>query len=366
MPAMTTRGGALIRSLPCILVAGALSLQPGRALAQSDEQRSAARALATDGASAFNEGRFAEAVDLFNRAEALVHATPHLLYLARSYEKQGQLVRAREAYMKIVKEPLAENAAKIFLDTKTNAERELAAIEPRLSSLAIKLEGGEQARDAAVLVDGVPLAAVLIGVSRPIDPGEHRIEAGASGFRAEPQTLKLAEGEKKSITLKLIADPNAKSLVPSAEPAAAPAAASPAATRASPTVDSGPSAPPDDNSGLRTASYVAFGVGIVGLGAGTLFTLQSSSKRSDADAKFEECGGASGCTNNNPLSAEVAELDDDARSALTLGIIGFAVGGVGIAAGTGLLIASSGDEGKESAGVTPWVGLGSAGVRGRF
>ena len=213
MPAMKTPGGALIRSLPLLLLTGSLSLAPGKALAQSDEQRSAARALATDGATAFNENRFADAVDLFNRAEALVHATPHLLYLARSYDKLGQLVRAREAYMKIVKEPLAPNAAPIFQDTKTKAEQELRAIEPRLASLAIKVEGGEQAKDVAVLLDSTPIAAVLIGVSRPIDPGEHKIEAGAQGFRAEPQTIKLAEGEKKSITLKLIADPSARPLL---------------------------------------------------------------------------------------------------------------------------------------------------------
>ena len=364
---MKTPGGALIRPLHLLLVAGSLALVPARALAQTDEQRAAARALATDGATAFNEGRFKDAVDLFNRAEALVHATPHLLYLARSYDKLGRLVRAREAYLKIVKEPLAPNAPQVFQDTKNSAEQELRAIEPRLATLAIKVEGAEQAKDVAVLVDGAPIPAVLIGVSRPIDPGEHKIEAGATGFRAEPQTLKLAEGEKKSITLALIADPNAKALVPGAEPAAAAEPAPEAgAPQSSPVVDQGPSQPPSGNSGLRIASYVAFGVGVVGLGAGTFFTLQSSSKRRDADAKFEECGGASGCTNNNPLSAEVAQLDDDARSALTLGIVGFAVGGVGLAAGTALFIMSSAGDSKESASITPFVGLGSAGVRGSF
>ncbi len=366
MRPMNTLGRARVRPFPWLVLAGSLVLAPARALAQSDEQRSAARALATEGATAFNEARYGDAVDLFNRAEALIHATPHLLYLARAYDKLGQLVRAREAYMKIVREPLADSAPKIFQDTKSKAEQELRAIEPRLANLAIKLEGGEKAKDPAVLVDGSPLAAVLIGVSRPIDPGEHKIEAGAEGFRAEPQTVKLGEGERKSLTLKLIADPNARALVPSAEPAAEPKAVAPAAAASSPAVDRGPSQPSGDNSGLRIASYVAFGVGVVGLGAGTFFTLQSSSKRSDADAKFEECGGASGCTNNNPLSAEVEELDNDARSALTLGIVGFAVGGVGLAAGTALFIASSGGESKDSAGVTPWVGLGSAGVRGRF
>ena len=98
--------------------------------------------------------------------------------------------------------------------------------------------------EATVLVDGSPLAAVLIGVSSPIDPGEHKVEAGAEGFRAEPQTVKLAEGERKSITLKLIADPNAKALVPSAVPATALPFATRAAARRTLSCSSWPTASP--------------------------------------------------------------------------------------------------------------------------
>jgi hypothetical protein len=126
--------------------------------------------------------------------------------------------------------------------------------------------------------------------------------------------------------------------------------------------------PAADKSGLRIGSYVALGVGVVGLGLGTVFTLQSSSKRSDADEKFEECGGETGCTQSNPLSAEIDTLDKDAKSAMTIGIIGFAVGGVGIAAGATLFVLSMDDENKASTAprMQAFVGLGSAGVRGQF
>jgi hypothetical protein len=339
----------------------------GVAGAQTDDQRAAARQLATDGAAAFNEGRYQDAVDSFTKAESLVHAPPHLLYLARSYEKLGQLVKAREAYLKVIKENLPANAPQAFHDSQAKAAEEVKAIEPRLAGLVVKVEGGEGGKDLAVLVDGVPIPAVLIGVSRPVDPGEHKIEGGADGFRAEAQSVTLAEGEKKSIVLTMIADPNAKSPVPSAPPPeAAPIVATSAAPTASPTTDQGVK-PSEDKSGLRIGSYVAFGVGVLGLGAGTFFTLQSASKRSDADDKFEECGGESGCFNGNPLSDEVASLDDDARTAQTLGIVGFAVGGVGIAAGTVLFIMSSDSkEQTASASIRPYVGLGSAGLTGKF
>jgi hypothetical protein len=367
---MRRLGAASRRSLSAVLLAGMMNVAflsaAGVASAQTDDQRAAARQLATDGAQAFNEGRYQDAVDSFTKAESLVHAPPHLLYLARSYEKLGQLVKAREAYLKVIKENLPANAPQAFHDSQSKAAEEVKAIEPRLAGLAVKVEGGEGGKDLAVLVDGVPIPAVLIGVSRPIDPGEHKIEGGADGFRAEPQTVTLAEGEKKAIVLTMLADPNAKSPAPSAPPPeAAPIIATSApASNTPPAADQGVNSG-EDKSGLRIGSYVAFGVGVLGLGAGTFFTLQSASKRNDADEKFEECGGESGCFNGNPLSKEVSDLDDDASSAQTLGIIGFAVGGVGLAAGTVLFIMSA-DSKEETASVRPYVGLGSAGLTGKF
>jgi hypothetical protein len=212
---------------------------------------------------------------------------------------------------------------------------------------------------------------ILVGAARPIDPGEHKIEAGGTDLRAPAQTVKLAEGERKSIVLKVDSAPGAAPLIAVAQ-APAPAASAPApsaapgpATSAAP-VDKGPSAPADDNSGLRIGSYVAFGVGVAGLAVGTIFTMQSASKRKDADSKFEECGGEAGCRAENPLSEEADALDRDADSAMTLGIVGFAVGGVGIATGATLFILSSGSSNENATGVEPYVGFGTAGVKGRF
>ena len=345
-----------------------LSLSSLPAHAQNDEQRAAARSFATEGAKAFNEGRFKDAVDLFGRAETLVHAPPHLLFLARSHAKLGEFVKARENYLKVVREPLAANAPQAFVDAKTAAEQEVRDVEPHIASLTIRVEGGAGASDVAVLLDGQPVASVMIGAPRPIDPGTHKVEAGGTGFRAAPQSVALKDGESKVVVLKLEAVEGAAPLVaPPAGTEPAAAAASPGATTASPTSDHGVSTP-EDKSGLRIGSYVALGVGVVGLGAGTFFTLQSSSKRSDADEKFEECGGETGCTSDNPLSSEVDALDNDARSAMTLGIVGFVVGGVGIAAGATLFVLSMDDGASASTEprVSAFVGLGGAGLRGRF
>jgi len=348
----------------------ALVSVPGPASAQSDQERTAARSLATEGATAFEQERFQDAADLFGKAESLMHAPPHLLFLARSEAKLGRLVRAREAYLKVVKETLPSSAPKAFRDAQAAAASELKQVEPKIANLTLLVEGGDAATDVAVTVDGNVLPAVLVGVPQPLDPGAHRVEAGATGLRAAPQTLTLTDGEKKSVVLTLTAAPGAGPLVaaaatPTAAPAAPPA---PAPVATAPAAGGPPAADRHEGSsksGLRIGSYVGFGVGALGLIGGTVFTLQSASKRKDADKKFAACGGDAGCTVGNPLSGEVDQLDHDANSARTLGIVGFALGGVGVAAGVTLLILSSGAD-EEHASVVPWLGPGSAGVRGRF
>src|SRR3954453_35629 len=91
-----------------------MSLAEPSALAQSDDDRAGARVAATEGVKALNEKRFAEAADLFSRAESLVHSPVHLLYLARAQEKLGRLVQARENYTKITREKYAPDAPDAF------------------------------------------------------------------------------------------------------------------------------------------------------------------------------------------------------------------------------------------------------------
>ncbi len=119
---------------------------------------------------------------------------------------------------------------------------------------------------------------------------------------------------------------------------------------------------------MRIGSYIGFGVGAVGIGLGTVFVLKSASNRKDADeaaaALDAQCGNL--CDATSPEAKNVAALDDDARSAKTLGIIGYVVGGVGVAAGVTLFVLSAQKDEPQAAFVAPYVGLGAVGVRGAF
>jgi hypothetical protein len=346
------------RSAASVLVVTALFAATPPAAAQSDEQRAAARSIAIEGAKAFSEGRYQDSLDLFQRAESLVHAPPHLLYQARAQEKLGHVIKAHELYLKISREKLNDNAPQAFRDAQAAALDGARQLEPKIAYLTVQLQG-DGGKPVDVTMDGEPVPPALIGVPRPVDPGEHRIQGKGIGLLAAPQVLTLAEGARSAVTL-----------VFEAAPVTTPATPAPATTPAAPTE---PAAPPRDagtssgSPGLRYASYGAFGVGVVGVALGTVFGLKSRSDRSDADKLYsEKCRPA--CDKTGPDAKQIASLDDSARSAMTLSIVGFSVGGAGAAAGVVLFLMSNkhGETPEHGVSIRPWFGLGSAGVSGRF
>lgn len=368
---------AATRPIGALAVLLAALAAAGPAAAQTDEQRASARALATEGAAAFNEGRYKDSADLFARAESLMHAPPHLLFLARSYNKNGQVVKARETYMKIVKEQLPPSAPQAFRDAQTAAQDELRAVEPRIAKLTIQVTGAEDVKDLSVSVDGAPIPSVMIGIAQPVDPGEHKVTAVATGKRAQPQSVSLKEGERSALTLKLEADASAVAppavgvaTVPGAAAGAAPPVGAPApettAPPGTPTSDQGVSS---GGSGMRIASYAALGVGAIGLGVGTVFMLSAKSKFDDSNALYDKCPVMNGKHVCGDDQARIEDLDSEGSSARTLGIVGFAVGGVGLATGITLLVLSSGQSSSASASAAHWVpvvGPNYAGVSGTF
>jgi hypothetical protein len=354
-----------------LLAAGlglALCAMPGSAGAQTEEERAGARAAATEGAKAFRDEQWQDAVDLFQRAESLVHAPPHLLYMARAHEKLGNLVKARELYNKITREKLAPGSPDAFRQAQVDAAEGLKGIEPRLARLTVKVEGPADV-SYQVAMDGEEVPSALVGIARPVDPGDHEITVSAKGYKAEPATVTLGEGGSDTVTLRLVEDPSAAAATPAGgaeEQVRTPATASTPTTPAEPTHDAKGGA-----NGMRVGSFVALGVGVVGIGVGTAFGLKSRTNRSDADALEEEfladCGDA--CSRSDPRAREIDDLDDEAKSAQTLSAVGFAVGGVGLATGAVLFLVS-GKKRQSAAEAAPrvrgWVGIGSAGVSGQF
>jgi hypothetical protein len=330
---------------------------PRAAHAQSETERAGARAVAEAGLTAYNEGRYAEAYDLLNRAETLVHALPHLLYMARAAEKQGQLVRAREIYLKIGREQLVAGAPRAFLDAQQQAEQELRAVEARLPYVTISLEGAPSG-EVRVTMDDREVPSVLIGVPFPTDPGAHVIVANGQGIGSEPTKVTLKESARERVTLKITtktASPAKPGNLPQTATKNEPLVGSTATTGA----PNGTAAKDTSSGRSPILAYTALGVGAVGLGLGTVFLIQRSSNQSDADKGFDDCKTQI-CSQSQIDS--ILDKDKKAATAGTLSIVGFGVGAAAVTAGVYLLLTHDSKPKTASTQFLPYVGLGNAGA----
>jgi hypothetical protein len=323
------------------------------AFAVTDEERSAARAAAGQGADAFEAGRFQEAVDLFTRAEAIVHSPIHLIYLARAQLKLGQWVKAYENFNRIKREGAPANAPAAVKKAVDDASKELGMLEPQLPQVAAKVKN--PTADVEVQMDGTPIPPLLVGLMRPVDPGQHVFVAKSATAASQSVTLDVQPSSRHTVELEL------KPLTAPAPVTPVTPAPAPTTTALAPaTVDTGAS--PGGANGMRIASYAALGLGVVGVGLGTVFIIQAGSTQKEADdlCPSEPCDPA--------LKPEIDKKDDDAASQRTLALVGYGVGGVALAAGVTLFILSGkkSEAAARAPSIQPYVGYRSAGITGTF
>jgi hypothetical protein len=341
-----------------LFLCAAISLHGHTALAVSDAERAGARAQAVAGAQAFEKGQWQEALDRFTRAESIVHSPTHVLFIGKSQVQLGQLVQAHESLMKVVNEKAEAGASAAFLEAQRDAQKEAQALldqlGPRIPQLRIVLSGAP-AGGAQVTMDGDVVPAALVDVPHPVNPGQHVIKATASGLAGEA-TVSIAEGQTQTTTIQLT--PQAGLGGATAQPAAgAPATVS---------QDVGTTPTKDPKTTYRIVSYVGFGVGVVGLGVGTVFALQYGSKESEANDLNDRCR-PTGCTTQDQQA--IKTLDEDANSAGTIATVGLVAGGVGLATGVTFLVlrlGGSSGQAASSSRVVPYVGLNRVGILGTF
>jgi hypothetical protein len=347
---------SMMRLLSSLVPGALLLLGSTVALGQTDLERATARDAANSGRAAFDAGQYEKAIDQFSRAEQLVHAPPHLLFMARAQAKLGKLVAARETYLKITRETLKPGSPKAFSDAQVSAEQELPLLDARLPYVTVSLHGAP-ADGVTIDMDGTTLPAAMIGIPLPTDPGQHVFKASGTAT-SDPVTVTVAEAAKQSVMLELRP-------VPATAPVAA-GAGSANLTTSEPLADDRS----QRGSGLRVASFVSFGVGALGLGVGTYFLLKSSSTDDEAGKLFDQCVAIDLAGNCGPLRDQYEAKNSDAKSQRTIGIAGAIVGGVGVAAGVTFLILDASSSGKSARRSTPHVtpvfGFNSVGLAGTF
>jgi hypothetical protein len=316
------------------------------------ENVAAARSLGIQGVQLADSGKCKEAIEKLERAESLYHAPTILGRLGECQVNVGQIVLGSENLNRVVREQLPANAPKAFKDAQERARKALEAALPRIGHLTVSIQVEPKDTPVSVTVSGAAVPPALLGVERPTDPGTHEVVASADGYLPAKTSVDLTEGGRQSITLTLSPDPNAPK-----PPAAAPP------TAAAPLV---PVAPPPPaattRGGNNTLAFVLLGVGGAGIITGGVTGMLAISKKSDLDCPEKRCSGK-----------DADELDS-AKTLALVSTIGFGAGILSAGIGTVLLLTSSGSTEQHASAatenkrlsLTPYVGVGNAGVTGSF
>lgn len=316
------------------LLAALSALSPIAAAApRSHADTDAARVMAEEGYKLYGQDAWARAFEKFRDADALFHAPPLVLYMARCQRKIGRLVAARDLYEKIIAEAIADDAPRAFHEAKADATRELQALRGLIPSIRIVITGlpGEVVR---ATIDGAPAPVARERVE--LDPGEHTIEAlSERAKRAERRVVTLKEGSAETIEIAL--DPRL-AVVDLAPP---------------------PPAPPVEAKGSLVPGAVLLGVAGASLAASAITGALSLGKTATLDA---ECPNKR-CPSSLASTADAARALGDASTATLV------IGAASAVAGTVLLIVRPGGRSPASARQGAWsvgLGLGHVDFQRRF
>lgn len=355
-----TGGGAIGGSLRSVFGAGLLLLSMlGTARADEKVSENASRRFAQGVRylTSQDAGRYEKAYREFKAAYADSPSWKilgNLGIVAHELERDGEAIDAFEAY-------LERGGKELPADDRKQFKEDLALVKAGHSTVTIETQpGGAWIIDERLPETGEPIVNRYGPTEGKIElrirAGHHRIRAELNGYDSGVWEFSDPPGASSSHTFDL-------------EPERAARQEEPMPVEAKPDVraDSKPGGSP----GLRAASYVAFGLGVVGAGVGTYFAIDGYDKRAKADDLFATCGATSpGCGDGAPLHDDAIAAQDAEGQAFTRSLISYVAGGVFAATGVVLFIVSSGnDEGPNAArdaSLTPWLSPNAVGVSGTF
>ncbi len=337
--------GRLQTFLPMMALGLALLAHSPMSEAQGEQKPSAAdmetaRTLFQEGRQLREQGNISGALEKFKAAHALAGTPVTGINLAQTQAAVGQLVEARETCLRILRMPVQVDETERSAEARRDASQLARDLEPRIPSVLIRVEGVEAGVTPTLTIDGQALPPAAIGLVRKVNPGAHAIKASAYGYYETSEQLTVREGEAKELTLSLRRMPPGE--VPPPEPTGQP--------DGSTTVIQG-------SSGMSSLAVTGFIVAGSGAAIGTISGLLAMQKASDLE-------GA--CTNNQCPPDAHGDVDSG-RMFGTVSTLAFGVAAVGLAVGIwGVATQDEEPEKKRQAGVSPWIGLGSAGVGGVF
>jgi hypothetical protein len=297
-----------------VLVASSVRAEPAAA------EQALAEELFQQGRALLVAGQIGEACPKLEESQRLAPKLGTLLNVATCHEQQGKTASAWAEFTRAA--ALARKHGEP--ERQRYAEQHVDELARRLAKIVIEVD--EAAADLAVTLDGHVVARPAWGSPVPVDPGEHRVAASASGARQWQTTVLVTPGP---------------SLLPVKVPRLA-AAAGPPAPAPKPAITS---AGEEDRAGgpdpLAVAGWSVLATGVAAVAVGSyfgarVFTLKDESEPHCRDIYCDQTG---------------VNLRDEARTAATASTVLFTVGLAVVGTGVVLLVlgATKDDEAATSA-----------------
>lgn len=311
-----TKLAALLLAILTVLLTNSTSAQP------SGTDKAAAEALFQQGKTLMQQKDYAGACAKFGASNKLDPAVGTLLFLGECNEKLGKTATAWASFQEA--SSLAANSG----DGKRQqvATVRATALKPQVSNLIVAVAGSDT-EGLAIRRNGIDLPKATWGTPLPVDAGEHEIGASAPGKMTWAKTVTVSDGGE-TITIDI------------------PQLAAVATTAAAPVAPE-PTPPPDtrdeasNGTPMLIAGIVVGGVGLVGLGVGTVFGIMAKGSNSDS---------LDLCRTDTLCSDEGLALREDAQTQATVSTAAFIAGGVLVAGGLTLILLAPSDDGEAGGG----------------
>lgn len=279
--------------------------------------RETARSLMDDGDAKRDKGDVKAALKSYEAADAIMHVPTTGLEVARAQAQLGLLLEARETLGRVSRLAPKPGEPAPFTAARKTAEALSAELGARIPSVTVVVTSAERGQPTVVVFDGEIVPPAAASAPRKVNPGRHVVVA-RSGSLEKKQDVDVAERDSKTVTIDLKPLKVATAPRPAEEPAAS---------------ASSPSSLP------KILVYGGFGLGIVGVGVGSVTGIMSISKVGDVKKD---------CTNNVCSPSRAGDIDS-AKSLGTISTIAFIAGGVGVGAGIiGLVLQSKQSSGEST------------------
>lgn len=265
-------------------------------------------------------GKYQEACPKFEASDRLDPTIPSKYYLADCYEQIGKYASAWSLYIRV-----ASLAARANQTARQKTAQDRANnVGPKVPKLTIRVDPAlAKLKDLDLRRDGEIIPNVIWGVPVPVDPGEHSVEARAPGRKTWQTTVMLAEGEIKSVEIKIVMEQQDATTTSASTENAGSNSGIKTESHSGGVKAAGADKPANNTLLILGGTAAALGVG--GIIAGSIYGIKAANKHDEALAicgtkTLSECPDGVG-------KRTAAKIPDDEGRSLAMGAnIGFGVG----------------------------------------